>query len=114
MSGAEQTSQSNSTAPIVATVEPPEIMFNPVNPHLSIVKETAEEPHRLRSPSESPFLAASAGRARGRGHPIRSISPNEEILSFINGKRDIPRSLSPRNRVPSDMGELSATHARGL
>ena len=103
MSGAEQISQSNSTAPIVATVAPPEIVFNPVNPHLSIVEETAEEPYRLRSPSESSYLAASAGRARGRGNPLRSISPIEDIPGFINGKRNIPRSLSPRNRFPSDV-----------
>ena len=114
MSGAENASKRNSTAPIVDTVAPPEIVFNPVNPHLSIVEETAEEPYRLRSPSESSYLAASAGRARGRGNPLRSISPIEDIPGFINGKRNIPRSLSPLNRVPADVRELSAARAREL
>ena len=114
MSGAENASKCNPTAPIVAKVAPPEIVFNPVNPHLSIVEETAEEPYRLRSPSESSSLVASAGRAKGLGYPLRSISPIEDIPGFINGKRNIPPSLSPRNRVPSDVRELSAAHAREL
>ena len=59
MSGEEQTSESNSMAPIRATVAPPAFVFNPVNQPLLIVEETAEEPYRLRSPSESSYLAAS-------------------------------------------------------
>jgi hypothetical protein len=108
MSGAENTGKSNSTSPVVATDAPTEIVFNPVSPHLSIAEETAEEPYRLRSPSESSYLAASAGRDRGRGNPLRSISPIEAIPGFINGKRNIPRSSSPQNRVPADVKELSA------
>ena len=112
MSGAEQISQSNSTAPIVATVAPPEIVFNPVNPHLSIVEETAEEPYRLRSPSESSYLAASAGCARGRGNPLRSISPIEDIPVFINGKKNI-RQLVIIAAQPSSLRHgRTFSHAR--